>query len=218
MNTSNQQQYQIQRPTITYNPLRDGRDSLIASTRTLKSHVQKPSESLEYRRHFDQIQNLPQIGYTPTVNAAAQGNTGPDGLKNRGFQYRNSMINPSNAVSGLRGNEISIEGEMRTSSYDNETKMSSFAFGDRSLNDIGLNEVGQNYSLGKASSLSARDLLGTRFSTYRKPLSGELDVAMARERNWLDPIYMNKRRIAPTNILMGIDTRQTDFEPRNIMY
>lgn len=216
MNTSNERQYQIGKPSVTYNPLLDGRDALMASTRTLKSHVSKPSDSAQYRNHIQQIQNLPQIGYTPTVNAAAQGNS--NGPKNRGFQYRNEMINPSNAVSGLRSNEISLEGQMRTSSWDNETKMSSFAFGDRSLNDIGLNEIGKDYSFGKASSLNARDLLGTRFATERKPVSGELDMAMARERNWLDPIYMNKRRIAPTNIVMGIDTRQTDFEPRNIRY
>lgn len=218
MYSSNQKQYQIGRPNVQYNPLVDGREAMIASTRSLRSHLQRPTDNTEFRTHLQALQDMPQVSYTSSnVPLAAQGGVQED-MKNRGFQYKNQTLNPPNTVTGLRGQEIALEGNMRTSSFDNETRMSSFAFGDRSLNDIGLNEVGQGYSLGKASSLSARDLLGTKFSTHRKPVSGMLDDAMQTERNCLDPVYANKRRMAPGFIIQGIDTRQTDVEPRKVVY
>lgn len=206
-------QYIVNKPSVTYQPLEDGRNALMASTQTLRSHVAKPTESLQFQNHLNSLQNLPRIDTTPNVHLAAKGNLGT--LKHPGFEYK-STVNPSNVTSGLRGNEIALEGQMRTSAWgDNETKITSFTFHDRALNDVGLDAVQGSYRSAVASASNARELLSTHYDNQRRPLSGVIQLGMRQEWNPLDRIYANKRTMAPTNVMSpGIDTRQINFGPR----
>ncbi len=205
-------QYMVNKPSVKYQPLEDGRNALVASTQTLRSHVAKPTESLQFQNHLNSLQNLPRIDTTPNVHLAAKGNTGT--LKNPGFEYK-STVNPSNVTSGMRGNEIALEGQMRTSAWDNETKITSFTFNDRSLNDVGLDSIHGSYRQAVASASNARELLNTHFDQQRKPQSGVIQLGMRQEFNPLDRIYSNKRMMAPTYVLgPAIDSRQINFGPR----